>query len=133
MGTRKNFYIDLVLFSNPIPPREISQMVGVTANTALLRGERNKEKDLPRQHIWALYSDAKEGGVEEHWATIEKKFGANWQKFVEISKKGTAKIAIVICEENRLSLPKVQIPVAMSAAAFELNAEIDIPYYLFDE
>lgn len=123
------FKIDICLYGNAISPKEITRLIGVEPNTALLRGERNKERDLPRQNIWSVYSDSNLRTVEEQWSSVFKLFGKKWEKFVEISKNGDVKITIVIDVYENVPLPEIRIPPAMSFAAAQLSAEIDVAYY----
>jgi hypothetical protein len=119
--------ISLSLDSNPIPPQEISKLLGVKPFTALLQGERNKERDLPRHNIWEVRSDASLETIGEQWEDIVSKFGRNWLDLIEISKKGTVRITIIVDATSHL--PSVIIPPKMSEAAYLMNSEIDIDYY----
>jgi len=119
--------LDIVLFGNPMPPKEISAHIGVTATTALLKGERNERLVLPRGNLWSLYS--KGGGyVEDEWAFLKGKLEKSWDKFIGITRLGgETKIAIVIRIMKRM--PPVYIPASMVKDAAEMGAIIDVEYY----
>jgi len=119
--------LDIVLFGNPMPPKEISARIGVTATEALLKGERNERLVLPRGNLWSLYS--KGGGyVEDEWAFLKQKLEKSWDKFIEITHLGgETKIAIVVRIMKRM--PPVYIPASMVKDAAEMGAIIDVEYY----
>jgi len=85
--TNKMFEItlEIILYDNPVPPKEISNRIGVTATEALLKGEKNEKLVFPRADLWLLSS---KGGddVEEEWNYLKSKLGESWHKFTEIAK-----------------------------------------------
>lgn len=119
--------IDLCLYGNSIPPKEITQLLGIDPDTALSRGERNKERDLPRQSLWSIRSDPNGDSVEKQWASIIQRVGDQWTRLAEIAKHGDVKITIIVNAEERI--PSIMIPPGMASAAADLNAYIDIDYY----
>jgi len=123
--------LDLILFDNPMPPKEISACLGVTATEALLKGERNERLVLPRGNLWSLYS--KGGGyVEDEWAFLKKKLEKSWDKFIEITQLGgTTKIAVVV--RIMSCMPPVYMPASMIKDAAEMGAIIDVEYYNYTE
>lgn len=123
----KKLQISLSLDSNPIPPREISRLLGVEPHTALLQGERNRELDLSRHNIWSIRSNASLETVGEQWKEFVARFGQKWSELVEISKRGAVNITIIVDATSHL--PSVIIPPEMSKAAYLLNSVIDIDYY----
>jgi len=119
--------IDLCLYGNSIPPKEITDMLGVEPDTALLKGERNKERDLPRQNLWSLRSDPNGDSVEKQWYSIVQRLGNKWDQFVDVSKRGDVKITIIVNVDEYI--PSIMIPPNMAFAAATLNAYIDIDHY----
>ena len=123
--------ISIGLFSNPIPPREISRRLGVMPYTELLEGESNKKLNIPRQNLWTIRSDASLADVGEQWNDLVARFGEKWDDFIEISKQGTVRITIIVDATDRL--PPVIIPPEMSKAAYLLNSELSVSYYDYKE
>jgi len=131
MNEMPEVMLDIVLFDNPMPPKEISKRIGVTATTALLKGERNERLVLPRGNLWSLYS--KGGGyVEDEWAFLKGKLEKSWREFIEITHLGgETKIAIVVRIMKRM--PPVYMPASMVKDAAEMGAIIDVEYYDYTE
>jgi len=130
---RKMFEItlDIILFGNPIPPKEISNHIGIVATEAFLKGEKDEKLVLPRENLWSLSS---EGGsdVEEEWHFLRKKLDKYWHKFIEITNfGGKTKIAIIVRIMQRM--PPVYIPANMVKDAAAMGAIIDIEYYDYSE
>jgi len=131
MNTMAEITLEIILYDNPIPPKEISKRIGVVATEALLKGERNEKLILPRGDLWLLSS---KGGddVEEEWNYLKSKLGESWHKFTEIAKlSDEARIAIVVRIMERM--PPVYIPASMVKDAAEMGANIDVPYYNYSE
>jgi len=131
MDTMAEITLEITLFGNPVPPKEISRHIGVTATKAFLKGERNERLVLPRENLWSLSS---KGGddVEEEWNYLKSKLGESWYKLTEIAKLGgKTKIAIVVRIMKRM--PPVYIPASMVKDAAEMGANIDVPYYNYSE
>jgi len=123
--------LDIILFGNPIPPKEISERIGITATEAFLKGEKNERLVIPRGNLWSLCS---KGGddVEEEWKFLKEKLGKSWYKFIEITRLGgSTKIAIVVKIMKRM--PPVYIPANMVKDAADMGAVIDVEYYDYSE
>lgn len=114
------------LLGTKISPKEISQKTGILPNTELMRGERNKLRDLPRENIWSLDSSLQSNEVAEHWQELEGRLNLSRQAIKEIAKDGTAKITIVINSNHRL--PSITIPSSMAEFAGFVNSVIDIDH-----
>ncbi|MED5596114.1 MULTISPECIES: DUF4279 domain-containing protein [unclassified Janthinobacterium] len=114
------------LLGTKISPKEISQKTGISPSTELMRGERNKLRDLPRQNIWSLDSSLQSDEVSEHWQELEGVLNPSRQTIKEIAKDGTAKITIVITSDHRL--PSITIPSSMAEFAGFVNSVIDIDH-----
>jgi len=131
MDTMFEITLEITLFGNPVPPKEISRRIGVIATKAFLKGERNKKLGVPKENLWSLSS---KGGddVEEEWNYLKSKLGESWYKLTEIAKLGgNTKIAIVVRIMERM--PAVYIPASMVKDAAEMGANIDVPYYDYSE
>lgn len=109
-----------------ISPKEISQKTGISPSTELMRGERNKLRDLPRENIWSLDSSLQSHEVAEHWQELEGPLNLSRQIIKEIAKDGTAKITIVINSNHRL--PSIIIPPSTAEFAGFVNSVIDIDH-----
>lgn len=114
------------LLGTKISPKEISQKTGILPSTELMRGERNKLRDLPRENIWSLDSSLQSNEVAEHWQELEGRLNRSRQAIKEIAKDGTAKITIVINSNHRL--PSITIPSSMAEFAGFVNSVIDIDH-----
>ena len=114
------------LLGTKISPKEISQKTGISPSTELMRGERNKLRDLPRENIWSLDSSLQSNEVAEHWQELEGRLNLSRQAIKEIAKDGTAKITIVINSNHRL--PSITIPSSMAEFAGFVNSVIDIDH-----
>ena len=114
------------LLGTKISPKEISQKTGILPSTELMRGERNKLRDLPRENIWSLDSSLQSNEVAEHWQELEGRLNLSRQAIKEIAKDGTAKITIVINSNHRL--PSITIPSSMAEFAGFVNSVIDIDH-----
>jgi len=119
--------VEINLFDNPMPPKDISHCLGLTATKALLKGEENEKRVLPRGNLWVL---ASQGGelVEEEWYFLREKLRKSWQQLIEITRLGgTTKIVIVVRITERI--PPLYMPADMIKEAAELGAIIDIECY----
>ena len=114
------------LLGTKISPKEISQKTGILPSTELMRGERNKLRDLPRENIWSLDSSLQSNEVAEHWQELEGRLNRSRQAIKEIAKDGTAKITIAINSNHRL--PSITIPSSMAEFAGFVNSVIDIDH-----
>lgn len=123
---KNSIRLDFQLLGTTVSPQEISKITGVTPDTELLRGQRNKERDLPRQNLWSLESHVDSNDVEEHWSSLEKVLNGAKEHFKEIGKTGRTKITIVVQGGTRL--PSIAIPSSMSKFAGFVEAEIDIDH-----
>lgn len=114
------------LLGTDISPNEISKATGIAPSLALLRGETNRARDIPRQNIWALDSQIKSDAVADLWQELEGSLSKSRDVIKEIAKTGAAKFTIVIESDHRL--PSVVIPSAMAEFAGFVNAAIDIDH-----
>jgi hypothetical protein len=118
--------ISFQLLGTAIPPAEISQRTGIIPSVELMRGERNKLRDLPRQNVWALDSQLRSDEEAEHWGELEGALLSSRDTIKEIAQGGSAKLTIVIDSQHRL--PSIMIPPSMAAFAGFVNAVIDIDH-----
>lgn len=114
------------LLGTDIPPKEISERIGIAPDVELLRGERNKARDLPRQNIWALESHCKSEEVDDHWRELEDLLQRSRDPIKEVAKTGIAKLVIVIDSQHRL--PAIIISSSMAEFAGFVNALIEIDH-----
>jgi hypothetical protein len=118
--------LDFQLLDTIIEPIEISKRLGLVPDTEMLKGERNKELDLPRQNIWSIRSTAKSDEVKAHWLELEPRLNGVINEIKIIAKSGVAKITIIINSDSRI--PSVIIPSSMSKFAGYVGAVIDIDH-----
>ena len=118
--------IDFQLLDTDIPPYEISRMTRIKPSEALIRGERNKARDLPRQNIWSLQSQIESDEVSDHWLELRDRLHGSQDDICRIAKTGIARFSIVIKGGNRI--PPIQIPSEMSAFAGYVGAVIEIDH-----
>lgn len=119
--------IEIWLQNSLVSAEDITRLLGIDLGTAFFVGENKKIRDRESKNIWSVYSDPHGVYVEDQWASLFQKFGDKWGRFVEIAKNGSAHITIVVDATDRI--PPIIIPPAMSFAAAEINAVIDIDYY----
>ena len=118
--------IDFELWATTVPPKEISRRTGIEADVSLMKGERNRKLDLPRENRWSLRSHAQSDCVEDHWRDLERVLGAQKEILREIAQTGTARITLIVNSASRI--PPIAIPPEMSAFAAFLNATIEIDH-----
>lgn len=118
--------IDFQLLGTTISPKDISKIIEIIPDTALLQGERNPARGLPRQNIWSLMSNSSSSDLIDHWQCLEAALIKSKEKIREIAKTGKARITIIVTGNGRI--PSITIPPAMSEFAGFINAEIDIDH-----
>ncbi|CAN7531288.1 DUF4279 domain-containing protein [Aquipseudomonas alcaligenes] len=118
--------IDFQLLGTTAPPKDISKIIDIIPDTALLQGERNPARGLPRQNIWSIRSNASSSDLADHWKSLEAALVKAKEKIREIAMTGRARMTIIVSDENRI--PPITIPPAMSEFAGFINAEIDIDH-----
>ena len=118
--------IGFKLWATTIPPKEISRLTGIEPEVALLRGERNSARDLPRQNLWSLRSSVQSDAVEDHWRDLERVLAEKKEILKEIAQTGSATITLIVNSDSRI--PPISIPPAMSAFAAFINATIEIDH-----
>lgn len=123
---RNSVEIGFSLSGTSIAPKEISEILGVVPDVALLRGERNSQLDLPRTNIWALRSTVRSNEVADHWHELELLIGDKRDVVASIAVTGRASFTIII--NSAIRVPSIQIPPAMSFFAGFINAVIDIDH-----
>ncbi|UXY15342.1 DUF4279 domain-containing protein [Chitiniphilus purpureus] len=116
--------IDFQLLGTDISPSEISKITGIIPSVALMRGERNKARDLPRQNIWSVQSQIESDEVSDHWRGLQDRLHGNQDVIRQIAETGIARLSIII--KGGIRVPSIQIPVEMSAFAGYVGAVIDI-------
>lgn len=114
------------LLGTAISPKEISERTGIVPDVELMRGERNKELDLPRQNTWSILSQAQSDEVVDHWNSLEVILLNSRDAIKEIAKTGKAKLTLRINSHRRI--PSIIIPSSMSEFAGFINAVIDIDH-----
>lgn len=123
---KNNVEIGFLLSGTTITPKEISRITGIVPDTELMRGERNKQLDLPRLNIWSIRSKAHSDDVADHWASLEPMLKGAKEAIKEIAKTGQAKLTLIITSKRRI--PPITIPQSMSEFAGFINAVIDIDH-----
>ena len=118
--------LDFQLLGTLIAPKKITELTGITPNTALLKGERNAKAVLPRQNIWSIESHADSDDLADHWMEFESILIKSKEIFREIATTGIARLTVVINSKNRV--PSITIPASMSEFAGYVNAVIDIDH-----
>ncbi|MGQ5525318.1 DUF4279 domain-containing protein [Chitinimonas sp. PSY-7] len=118
--------VDFQLLGTNVLPSEITKVTGITPNVALMRGERNKSKDLPRQNIWSIQSAIDSEEVADHWDDLKVKISQQKETIRDIAQTGVVRFTIVIRGGARI--PSLQIPPEMSTFAGYIGAVIDIDH-----
>ena len=118
--------IDFNLMGTAVPPKEISKLTGITPDVELMRGERNQERDLPRQSIWSKKSRVQSEEVSDHWIDLEKILSDSKEIFKKIAQTGKAELTIVVTSKDRI--PSIRIPPEMSEFAGFVRAVIDVDH-----
>lgn len=118
--------IDFQLLGTTIPPTEISRLTGISAEVAMMRGERNAALDLPRQNVWSIRSHAQSDDVLDHWCELSAVLTSRKEVIRDIARSGTAKITLIVNDSRRI--PPITIPADMAAFAGFVNAVIDIDH-----
>lgn len=116
--------IVLSLFGSVVSPKTITSMIDVVPFTALDKGERRPELNLPKESIWSVRSDGSLSTIIDQWRYIRGLFGMKWSNFVEISALSRVRITIVVDASARI--PSIIIPPEMAYDAYILNSEIDV-------
>lgn len=117
--------IDFQLLNTKVSPKEISVITGITPDVALLRGERNSTRDLPRHNIWSVQSRIESNEVSDHWNYLKEKIYSSKESIRVIAKDGICRLSIIISGHR---IPSIIIPPSMSEFAGYVNAEIDIDH-----
>jgi hypothetical protein len=118
--------VDFQLLGTAVPPHEITKMTGVAPDVELMRGQRNEERDLPRQNIWSKQSRVDSEDVSAHWADLASALTDSKEIFKELARGGRAEITIVVTSKDRI--PSIRIPPEMSEFAGFVNAVIDVDH-----
>jgi len=120
----RKIYIDFILWNTKIPPKEITKAIDIIPDIELLRGERNKERNLPRQNIWSLESTIDSLYIKDHWKELEYKLNPIKNKLKDITKDCTVKMVIVINAQGYV--PDITIPFEMLKFTGYINGVIDV-------
>lgn len=117
--------IDFQLLGTSVPPKEISSILGMVPDTALLAGERNPRLGLPRQNLWSVRSRSSSSEVADHWESLAALNRVRYE-IKAIADTGRARITLVIFNGERI--PPLTIPPLMAEFAGFVGAEIDIDH-----
>lgn len=123
---KTNVQIDFQLLGTAVPPRDISKITGIVPDVELMRGERNKQLDLPRQSIWSIRSCSESNELADHWSSLAEILGGARLAIKEVAKTGIAKMTLIINSDQRI--PSIVIPPEMSEFAGFVKAVIDIDH-----
>lgn len=118
--------LDFQLLGTTVAPKEISRLTGISPDVELNQGERNKERNLPRQNVWSIKSKVQSEVLAEHWEDLEKTLEQSKEAIKDAAQTGRAVLTVVVSGEKRL--PSIQIPPTMSFFAGFVNAVIDIDH-----
>ena len=118
--------IDFQLLGTTVRPKDISRIIEIVPDTALLQGERNPARGLPRQNIWSIRSSSSSSDLADHWQSLEAALVKAKEKIRDIARTGRARITIIVSDGSRI--PPITIPPSMSEFAGFINAEIDIDH-----
>lgn len=118
--------LDFQLLGTTVAPKEISRLTGISPDVELNQGERNKERNLPRQNVWSIKSKVQSDVLAEHWEDLEKTLEQSKEAIKDAAQTGRAVLTVVVSGEKRL--PSIQIPPTMSIFAGFVNAVIDIDH-----
>jgi hypothetical protein len=123
-------YISLSLRDTSTPPCEISTATGVEPSVALLQGERDPVRVLPRSNLWSIESmRSPEGSLEACWRTLEPELVPRTDTFRRFADEGSAVLTIAIRGMDG-RYPSIMIPPSMSLFAGTIGAVIDIDHLL---
>lgn len=118
--------IDFQLLGTTISPKEISKILEIIPDIALLQGERSPRFGLPKSNIWSIRSKSPSDEILEHWRSLEPALVKAKDRIREIAKTGRVKITIII--EGKGRTPSLTIPPEMSEFAGFVRSEIDIDH-----
>jgi hypothetical protein len=118
--------LDFQLLGTTIVPKEISRVTGISPDVELNEGERDKERNLPRQNVWSIKSKVQSEELAEHWADLEKVLEQSKESIKDVARTGRAVLTVVVTGGKRI--PSIQIPPRMSLFAGFVNAVIDIDH-----
>jgi hypothetical protein len=123
-------FISFSLRNTSTPPREISAATGVEPSTALLKGERDPVRVLPRANLWSIEStNSPDGSLEACWRTLEPELVPRTDAFRRFASEGSAVLTIAIQGMDG-RYPSIMIPPSMSLFAGTIGAVIDIDHLL---
>ena len=121
--------IDFQLSGIESPPNTITQVLGIPPDTALRRGERNRELALPRSNIWSKCSSAPafDSALSEHWQNLSGYLAGKEFAIRSITGSGRTRFSIIVDGSGRV--PPLLIPLEMVQFASGVRADIDVDVY----
>lgn len=125
-------YLCLTITGDGIGVHDLSETLGVPAQTVYRKGERFPERKLPRTDIWSFRSDGNDADIARQWASISGLLvGKAGLIRSRVSLGGAVKLESVITLERQI--PSFSIPTDMATFASELGTGIDIVFYDMDD
>lgn len=121
-------FISFELAGTSVEPARITELMQISPDTELARGQRNAELVLPRQNRWAIRSSEDlSRDVSGHWDEIAQRLLSKQDILCSLARDGKAMLTIVI-PGSTFRCPPIQIPAAMSAFAGRIGAVVDIDH-----
>lgn len=121
-------FISFELAGTSVEPAHITELLQISPDTELARGQRNAALVLPRRSRWAVRSSTNPAlDISGHWAEIAPGLVAKRDVLRDLASDGEATLTIVI-PGSTTRCPPILIPVAMSAFAGHVGAVIDIDH-----
>ncbi len=121
--------IDLLIRNPDLALDRIAAVLGVEPDTALQRGERKPELNLPRDPFWSKRSTpaARDAGLSDHWAWLARIFAGKEHLIRQIAGAGQVRLTIIV--DGSCRVPSILIPREMIAFAAAVGADIDVDVY----
>jgi len=116
-------------------PDDITAKVGIKPTEIWRIGDLISSRGT-RQHKqngWSLYSKVeKSADLEDHIKSVLEQLQPGWQSLVELCKRYDAEISCVIYYRSG-SVPAIHFDKYLVEMAHQLNAEIDVDFYVLPE
>jgi hypothetical protein len=138
---KKDFFMESEIYAyfsligKELDPEEITAKTGIIPTKTWRVGDLiNLRAKLRKKHSgWSVYSSVeKTADLEEHLKSILALLQRGWLPLVELSKCYKAEIACVIYYRSG-SVPAIHFDKSIIDKVHQLNAEIDVDFYVLPE
>lgn len=120
-------YLSIVVYTPGRDPNDVTAILGLTPFRIARRGERNRERNIPKENFWSFRTEGSSTNINDHWLQVAPYLKGEASRLKRQTAGMRVKVNIVATLNGQI--PNYDVPVGMIQFLSELEVELGIAFY----